>query len=97
MLLPKLDERESFWVNTNNKKTNLNQLRLIIRKQLKPIGLDLKTLREIATQQFQKNGADIRSVQKLRNLKKIHRFQSLVNYDYEELRKKFSKSHTRNR
>ena len=97
MLLPKLDERESFWINTNNKKTNLNQLRLIIRKQLKPIGLDLKTLREIATQQFQKNGADIRSVQKLRNLKKIHRFQSLVNYDYEELRKKFSKSHTRNR
>ena len=97
MLLPKLDERESFWIKTNNKKTNLNQLRLIIRKQLKPIGLDLKTLREIATQQFQKNGADIRSVQKLRNLKKIHRFQSLVNYDYEELRKKFSKSHTRNR
>ena len=97
MLLPKLDERESFWIKTNNKKTNLNQLRLIIRKQLKPIGLDLKTLREIATQQFQKNGADIRSVQKLRNLKKIHRFQSLVDYNYEELRKKFSKSHNRNR
>ena len=79
-----------------NKSTNLNFLRTIIRKQLKPIGLDLKKLREIATQQFQKNGADIRSVQKLRNLKKIHRFQSLVDTGYEELRRKFSQSHTRN-
>ena len=94
--LPKLDIRESFWINMPNKSTDLNFLRKIIRKQLKPIGLDLKKLREIATQQFQKNGADIRSVQKLRNLKKIHRFQSLVDTDYEELRRKFSQSHTRN-
>ncbi|MDG2198125.1 MAG: tyrosine-type recombinase/integrase [SAR324 cluster bacterium] len=95
--LPKFDERESFWINNHNKITNLNQLRTIIRKQLKPIGLDLKKLREIATQQFQNNGADIRSVQKLRNLKKIHRFQSLIDSDYEELRRKFSEAHTRNR
>ena len=95
--LPKLDERESFWLNNHNKQINLNQLRIIIRKQLKPIGLDLKKLREIATQQFQNNGADIRSVQKLRNLKKIHRFQSLIDSDYEELKRKFSESHTRNR
>ncbi len=95
--LPKLDERESFWLNNHNKQINLNQLRRIIRKQLKPIGLDLKKLREIATQQFQNNGADIRSVQKLRNLKKIHRFQSLIDSDYEELKRKFSESHSRNR
>ena len=95
--LPKFEKRESFWVNNHNKKTNLNQLRTIIRKQLKPIGLDHKELREIATQQFQNNGADIRSVQKLRNLKKIHRFQSLIDSDYEELRRKFSEAHTRNR
>ncbi|MGA0360041.1 MAG: tyrosine-type recombinase/integrase [bacterium] len=95
--LPKLDERESFWLNNHNKQINLNQLRIIIRKQLKPIGLDLKKLREIATQQFQNNGADIRSVQKLRNLKKIHRFQSLIDSDYEELKRKFSESHSRNR
>ena len=94
--LPKLDVRKSFWIIMQNKSTNLNFLRTIIRKQLKPIGLDLNKLREIATQQFQKNGADIRSVQKLRNLKKIHRFQSLVDTDYEELRRKFSQSHTRN-
>jgi site-specific recombinase XerD len=94
--LPKLDERESFWLNNHNKQINLNQLRIIIRKQLKPIGLDLKKLREIATQQFQNNGADIRSVQKLRNLKKIHRFQSLIDSDYEELKRKFSESHSRN-
>ena len=95
--LPEFEERESFWVNNHNKKTNLSQLRTIIRKQLKPIGLDHKKLREIATQQFQNNGADIRSVQKLRNLKKIHRFQSLIDIDYEELRRKFSEAHTRNR
>jgi site-specific recombinase XerD len=95
--LPKLDERESFWLNNHNKQINLNQLRIIIRKQLKPIGLDLKKLREIATQQFQNNGADIRSVQKLRNLKKIHRFQSLIDSDYEKLKRKFSESHSRNR
>jgi site-specific recombinase XerD len=95
--LPKLDERESFWLNNHNKQINLNQLRIIIRKQLKPIGLDLKKLREIATQQFQNNGADIRSVQKLRNLKKIHRFQSLIDSDYEDLKRKFSESHSRNR
>ena len=95
--LPKLDERESFWLNNHNKQINLNQLRIIIRKKLKPIGLDLKKLREIATQQFQNNGADIRSVQKLRNLKKIHRFQSLIDSDYEDLKRKFSESHSRNR
>ena len=95
--LPKLDEREFFWINMRNKSTNLNFLRTIIRKQLKPIGLDLKKLREIATQQFRKNGADIRSIQKLRNLKKIHRFRSLVDSDYEELSRKFSQSHVRNR
>ena len=95
--LPKLDERENFWLNNHNQQINLNQLRIIIRKQLKPIGLDLKKLREIATQQFQNNGADIRSVQRLRNLKKIHRFQSLIDSDYEELKRKFSESHTRNR
>ena len=95
--LPKLHERESFWIKNYNKQINLNQLRIIIRKQLKPIGLDLKKLREIATQQFQNNGADIRSVQRLRNLKKIHRFQSLIDSDYEELKRKFSESHTRNR
>ena len=78
-------------------KSTLNFLRTIIRKQLKPIGLDLKKLREIATQQFRKNGADIRSIQKLRNLKKIHRFRSLVDSDYEELSRKFSQSHARNR
>ena len=60
-------------------------------------GLDLIKLREIATQQFLKNGADIRSIQKLRNLKKIHRFRSLVDSDYEELSRKFSQSHARNR
>ena len=95
--LPELDEREFFWINMGNKSTNLNFLRRIISKQLKPIGLDLKKLREIATQQFRKNGADIRSIQKLRNLKKIHRFRSLVDSDYEELSRKFSQSHARNR
>ena len=39
---PNLDERECFWINNNNEKINLNQLRTILRKQLKPIGLDLK-------------------------------------------------------
>ena len=97
IFLPNIDERESLWINNNNEKFNLNQLRTILRKQLKPIGLDLKKLREIATQQFQKNGADIRSVQKLRNLKKIHRFKSLIDSDYRKLKKKFSVSHIRNR
>ena len=97
MFLPNLYERECFWINNSNEKINLNQLRTILRKQLKPIGLDLKKLREIATQQFQKNGADIRSVQKLRNLKKIHRFKSLIDTDYKKLKRKFSVSHIRNR
>jgi site-specific recombinase XerD len=96
LLLPNTDERESFWVDSKHRKVNLNQLRLIIRKQLKPIGLDVRMLREVATQQFQRNGADIRSVQKLRNLKKIHRFQSLVEADYDELSRKFSEFHNRN-
>jgi site-specific recombinase XerD len=68
----------------------------ILRKHLRRIDFTIREMREVSTQYFLKNGADIRSVQKIRGVKKVQRLQNLQGIDFEALHKKFSASHARN-
>ena len=53
-------------------------------------------LRDLSVQHFSGEGADVRSLQALRNVKQLRRLQSLKGNSFVDLHKKFKKNHLRN-
>ena len=50
----------------------------------------------MSVQHFSGKGADVRSLQALRNVKQLRRLQSLKDNSFRDLQKKFSQKHVRN-
>ena len=65
-----------------------------VQNKLPPISAN--ELRDLSVQHFSGEGADVRSIQALRNVKQLRRLQSLKDTNFEDLKKKFSQKHLRN-
>lgn len=92
-------DKKGFWLDESGKEMSANKIRRQITKTLKSIGLgELKQgmLRELSSQHFAEDGADIRSVQNLRNVKGLKRIRPLYRRKFDELQNAFRVSHNRN-
>ena len=90
---------QGFWLNRNGKKLTVSQLQNILNKyfvKYKLPAISANELRDLSVQHFSGEGADVRSLQTLRNVKQIRRLQSLKVSSFEDLQNKFKKKHLRN-
>ena len=90
---------QGFWINRKGKKLTTAQLQNILNKyfaKYKLPTISANELRDLSVQHFSGEGADIRSLQALRNVKQLRRLQSLKATSFEDLQKKFNKKHLRN-
>jgi len=90
---------QGFWLNPKGKKLTKAQLQNILNKYFAKYNLPTiraNELRDLSVQHFSGEGADIRSLQALRNVKQLRRLQSLKVNSFEDLQKKFKKKHLRN-
>ena len=90
---------QGFWLNRNGKKLTVSQLQNILNKyfvKYKLPTISANELRDLSVQHFSGEGADVRSLQALRNVKQIRRLQSLKESSFEDLQNKFKKKHLRN-
>jgi len=90
---------QAFWVNNKGSILNAVQLQSMLNKffeknKLPPISAN--ELRDLSVQHFSGKGADVRSLQALRNVKQLRRLQSLKGTSFEDLQKKFNQIHLRN-
>ena len=90
---------QSFWINNKGKILTTAQLQNMLNKyfvqhKLAPIGAN--ELRDLSVQHFSGKGADVRSLQALRHVKQIRRFQSLKDSSFGDLQKKIRQKHLRN-
>jgi site-specific recombinase XerD len=58
--------------------------------------INANELRDLSVQHFSQEGADIRSLQALRQFKQLRRLQSLNEPDFSHLQKSFKQKHLRN-
>ena len=90
---------QEFWLNQKGKKLTAAQLQNILNKyfaKYKVPTISANELRDLSVQHFSGEGADVRSLQALRNVKQLRRLQSLKVNSFEDLQKKFKKKHLRN-
>ena len=90
---------QGFWLNQKGKKLTTAQLQNLLNKYFAKYNLptiSANELRDLSVQHFSGEGADIRSLQALRNVKQLRRLQSLKVNSFEDLQKKFKKKHLRN-
>ena len=90
---------QGFWLNQKGKKLTTAQLQNILNKyfaKYKLPTISANELRDLSVQHFSGEGADIRSLQALRNVKQLRRLQSLKVNSFEDLQNKFKKKHLRN-
>ena len=88
----------SFWNDKSGNSLKPATINRYIKKTLIEIGLkDFNTqkLRELATQQFANAGADIRSIQRLRQVKGLRRLKTLYRKNFDELQKSFNRYNQR--
>ena len=90
---------QGFWLNRKGKKLTTAQLQNILNKyfaKYKLPTISANELRDLSVQHFSGEGADVRSLQALRNVKQLRRLQSLKVNSFEDLQNKFKKKHLRN-
>ena len=90
---------QGFWLNPKGKKLTKAQLQNILNKYFAKYNLPTiraNELRDLSVQHFSGEGADVRSLQALRNVKQLRRLQSLKVSSFGDLQKKFKKKHMRN-
>ena len=90
---------QGFWLNRKGKKLTTAQLQNILNKyfaKYKLPTISANELRDLSVQHFSGEGADVRSLQALRNVKQLRRLQSLKVNSFGDLQKKFKKKHMRN-
>ena len=90
---------QGFWLNRKGKKLTTSQLQNTINKyfvKYKLPAISANELRDLSVQHFSGEGADVRSLQALRNVKQLRRLQSLKVNSFGDLQKKFKKKHMRN-
>ena len=94
------ENKNGFWLDDKNMPLKPETLVRQVNKTFKMIGLpkmNFKILREWTTQKFAEAGADIRSLQNMRQIKGIRRLKSLYKNDFGNLQDRFNVTHKRNK
>jgi len=90
----------TFWRHKNGIAMKYKDIEDALKKELSPIEM-LKQrpslLRELSAQHFSESGADIRSLQKFREVKYLRRMQSFKHKNFSDLQKRFNQAHPHER
>ena len=76
----------------------VGQLQIILNKYFEDHELpyiNANELRDLSVQHFSKEGADMRSLQTLRQVKQLRRLQALKESDFDRLQRSFRERHSR--
>ena len=98
-IIDNLNINQVFWVNQNGRMMTTVQLQNVLNKYFekhKIPQISANELRDLSIQHFSGKGADIRSLQALRNVKQLRRLQSLKDTSFEDLQAKLRQKHMRN-
>ena len=98
-MIDNIEGHNTFWINKNAKELNSSQLQNLLNKIFEDSDLtsiNANELRDLSVHHFFQQGADVRSLQALRQSKQIRRLQSLNETDFNQLQKKFKNKHLRN-
>jgi len=98
-LIDSIEGHNTFWINKNAKALSTTQLQNLLNKYFESHDLpaiNANELRDLSVQHFSQEGADIRSLQALRQFKQLRRLQSLNEPDFSHLQKSFKQKHLRN-
>ncbi len=98
-LIDNIDGDQSLWINYKGRILTAAQLQNMLNKyfahhKLPPISAN--ELRDLSVQHFSGKGADVRSLQALRQVKQLRRLQSLKDSSFGDLQKKIRLKHLRN-
>ncbi len=97
-LIDSIEGHNAFWINKNAKTLSSNQLQNLLNKYFETYDLpaiNANELRDLSVQHFSQEGADIRSLQALRQFKQLRRLQSLNDSDFSHLQNSFKQKHLR--
>lgn len=97
-LIDSIEGHNSFWINQNAKELSSTQLQNLLNKYFEIHELPsikANELRDLSVQHFSKEGADVRSLQALRQSKQLRRLQSLNEHDFSHLQNSFKNRHLR--
>jgi site-specific recombinase XerD len=98
-MIDNIEGHNTFWINKNAKELNSSQLQNLLNKIFEDSDLtsiNANELRDLSVHHFSQKGADVRSLQALRQSKQLRRLQSLNETDFNQLQKKFKNKHLRN-
>ena len=90
---------QSFWIDNKGRILTVAQLQNTLNKyfvQHKLPQISANELRDLSVQHFSGKGADVRSLQALRDMKQLRRLQSLKDTSFGDLQKKIRQKHLRN-
>ena len=98
-LIDNIGGDKTFWINNKGRILTAVKLQNMLNKyfiqnKLRPITAN--ELRDLSVQHFSGEGADVRSLQTLRNVKQLRRLQSLKDSNFGDLQKKIRQKHLRN-
>ena len=97
-LIDSIEGHNTFWINKNAKALSSTQLQNLLNKYFEAHDLpaiNANELRDLSVQHFSQEGADVRSLQALRQFKQLRRLQSLNESDFSHLQKSFKQKHLR--
>ena len=97
-LIDNIEGHNAFWINQNAKELSSTQLQKLLNKYFEIHDLPAikaNELRDLSVQHFSQEGADVRSLQALRQFKQLRRLQSLNEPDFSHLQKSFKLKHIR--
>ena len=97
-LIDSIEGHNAFWINQNAKELNSTQLQNLLNKYFEIHDLPAikaNELRDLSVQHFSQEGADVRSLQALRQFKQLRRLQSLNEPDFSHLQNSFKHKHLR--
>ena len=98
-LIDSIEGHDGFWVNKKGKTMTAGQLQTLMNKYFEDHDLptiNANELRDLSVHHFSKEGADIRSLQTLRQVKQLRRLQTLKETDFDRLQNSFRRIHLRN-
>jgi len=97
-LIDSIEGQNTFWINQNAKSLSSTQLQNLLNKYFEAHDLpaiNANELRDLSVQHFSQEGADVRSLQALRQSKQLRRLQSLNETDFSNLQNTFKQKHLR--
>ena len=97
-LIDSIEGQNTFWINQNAKSLSSTQLQNLLNKYFEAHDLpaiNANELRDLSVHHFSQEGADVRSLQALRQSKQLRRLQSLNETDFSNLQNTFKQKHLR--